>query len=176
MPGGGPVTITDITIHERTQRGRLNACELEYKLWFSDHMYRRGEPVALIGAVSFMSGAKDRQPVLALKVRGRDFISGKFVPFDISYAFFKTDKASYAGKEGGVFECEGDGACVAYAALDHPELFDAIPARFSIVFTRKNGGTDISIPMDLLRVAPQKVVAFSQCMGKLLDQIEKSLK
>lgn len=177
VTGGGTLNITEIEVHERTNRGKINACEIEYKVWFEDHLYKKGAPVALIGAVSLLWNDPKRQPVLALKVRGRDFISNQFVPFDISYAFFKTATVSYAGKEGGSFPCEGDGACVAYAALEHPDLMEAIVSTsFSIIFLRKNGTTDIVVPMNLMRYTPRKMLTFSECVVKIISEIQKTLR
>ncbi len=175
-PGGGAVTITDLVFSERTKRGIVTGCELEYRLWFPDHFQNKGNVVALIGAVGVLFDPDSgRQPALILKVRGRDFRNNQFVPFDVTYAYLRGGGQSLAGREVGAFKCEGDGACVSYTLLNEPAMLNSLTAHgFAISYLRANASADVTIPVPY--DSPEKALAFANCTGKVLKSVEAALK
>ena len=48
-PGGGMAQTAYVKATERTSRGKLDACEMEYRVIFEDYTYRRGAVSVLHG-------------------------------------------------------------------------------------------------------------------------------
>ncbi|HZP18611.1 MAG TPA: hypothetical protein VFB16_00250, partial [Bauldia sp.] len=72
------------------------------------------------------------------------------------------------------FPCEDGGFCSAYSLFQYPDLSDFTNG-FSISFNRKAGGSDVEVPINLLRDKPEAYAAHAKCMVRLLDIIKENL-
>ena len=173
--GGGGVRLLDVKSWERTAGGKLDACEITFGVGFEDFIYRNGALVVLKGAVSFMANPGDKIPAIVLKVSAFDYENDKLRSTPISYAYLSVAGNSYAGKEVTKFTCEDGGLCLGYDAMKYLELGQAIGNEFEINFNRRPGGSDVRVPLSILRERPKESMAYSQCVLKLLDVIMEKL-
>jgi hypothetical protein len=173
--GGGEVVLGEAIAHERAIEGHLNACELTYLVGFADHIYRKGDIVILRGAVSMSAAvtAPDKPPFITFKVTAFDVVGGtpQFTP--LHYGYLSANGQSYAGKEYVKFPCDDGGLCMGYSLIENVDLAMAISDGFEINVNRSKGGSDVRVPVHILRDRPQTSRAFNQCTLKLMDVVQK---
>lgn len=176
--GGGNVFLIDLRFDERTRQGHLDACELVYMVGFQDHIYRRGEMSALRGSLqlSALIEAPDKPPIISFKVTAFDLMGTQATPqfAPLHYAFLSANGTSFAGKEAGKFTCDDGGICMAFSIFDNPTLLEALlDGTFEINVTRRPGGSDVRVPVNIARDKPETAMKFAGCTLKLIEVMKK---
>ena len=174
--GGGEVLILDLTVSERMSRGKLDSCEYTYLLAYADYIYRNGAITFLRGSMNFavFADAPNKPPGILLKVTAFDLDNDKHNLAPLDYAYLSSQGISYAGKESGVFEAEDGGLVVGYDAMSNPSLDLMNPLDINIL--RKNGRSDVSVPVNFMAYNPSTVNQFANCVMKALNALGEKLK
>ena len=176
--GGGTVEFIELTAHERTIEGELDACELVYLLGFQDHIYRGGATVALRGSVSVtaLRNHPEKEPGIMLKVTAFDFVGSQPRLAPINYAFLSAGPNSFAKKESGTFRCDDGGFCAAYGFFKATGIAEGlIDGEIAITFNRSPGASDVKVPISLAQGKPEAHDRFVRCLLTLLPVIEQKL-
>ena len=174
--GGGQVAIADLRVDERTSGGKLNACELVYIILYEDNIYRRGDPVALRGAINMFDAGPGKGIGLALKITMFDLVQNQPKLAPINYAFLSANGHSYAGKERGEAKAEDGGVLVVYDLLALPSLYeDFVTGRIEFNFNRNVGSSDVTVPVNLFEEHPKVAIDFLNCSNKLVEGVQRRL-
>ncbi|WP_150291155.1 hypothetical protein [Sphingobium estronivorans] len=171
--------------------GRNIACGLEFEAGVSDRVYRQGELSAIAGSLYFYGYKGDQvQPFIGLKlvVRDRDAAGTSLTPnAPAQISIFGKDGKSLASGYYGGGDGETPGSKLASFAFD--QNFQSVMAsiseddRLEVAFNRKQGGTDVRIPIDLSVSEDgqpghkgETAVRFLQCLRDLTRELQAKLK
>jgi hypothetical protein len=94
-----------------------------------------------------------------------DFDGDTFAAAPMNYAFLSAGGRSYAHKEVSSFQCEDEGLCAVYTA--DGELARAIGGGFEVSYNRGPNGSDVAVPVNLLRTRPRVAEDFAACAAAL---------
>lgn len=171
--GGGTVLLLDLTASERKSRGQLDACELTYLLAYEDYIYRNGAVTFLRGSMSFIGFANEPEkgPAFLFKVTAFDLVGETHKLAPLEYAYLSSQGVSYAGKEFVIGAAEDGGLLVGYEALSNFSLSFLDPVALNIM--RKDGASDVAIPVDFMMHDPSVGGQYATCAGKLLDVLKE---
>jgi len=174
--GGGSVALADLRFTERTAGGKLQACELVYLIAYEDNIYRRGDPVALRGAITVIDAGEKKGIVLGLKITMFDMVQQQAKLAPIHYAFMSANGHSYAGQENAEGNNEEGGLLVAYDLLKVPELYGALlNGAVELNFNRNEGASDVTVPVNLFADHPDMRTNFGNCTAKVIDALRSRL-
>ena len=170
-PGGGAVSIMEIDTSERRTRGKLNGCELTYTLAFEDNIYRKGAITFLRGALNFSSF--DMYPAFLFKVTAFDLQGNSAIEAPLSYAYLSSKTKSYAGIESTIVPSDDGGLLVMYPITSASSLSFLEPLTINI--SRKDGKTDLGIPMDVTSHDAETALKFANCAINLTTIMTKDM-
>lgn len=188
----------EITPTEMTSGGKLIGCQLEYGAMFFDNTYSQGAPYVLKGSIS-LNGLNDNTNIgIGLKVGTNRLIPKAdggmtLIPEKPFLAFLKAP-SGVTNVNGYVDKYESDnlpGGMFYVYRLDVKflEIIEQMIEKklVSIVFNRKEGGYDVTVPIDLTVASvnakgqrtksDNAMAAFSTCFynftGLVSDNIKK---
>ena len=170
-PGGGSVSIMEIDTSERKTRGKLNGCELTYILAFEDNIYRKGAITFLRGALNF--SRFDMNPAFLVKVTAFDLQGNRAIEAPLSYAYLSSQTKSYAGMESTIVPSDDGGLLVMYPITSASSLSFLEPLTINI--SRKDGKTDLGIPMDVTSHDAESALKFANCAMDLTTNMMKDM-
>lgn len=170
-PGGGSVSLMELDTSERRTRGKLNGCELTYILAFEDYIYRRGAITFLRGSLNLSSF--DKNPAFILKVTAFDLQGNDAIDVPLSYAYLSNQTKSYAGMESSIFPSEDGGLMVMYPITSASSLSFLEPLTINI--SRKDGKTDLGIPIDVTSHDAEAALKFANCAINLTTMMTKDM-
>jgi curved DNA-binding protein CbpA len=178
VTGGGGVQFIKADAFERRSEGKLEGCEIAFKLAYIDGINRQNGITVLDGAVSILLAGQGREANLrvALKVSAADVVGDTMQVAPLKYAYISKDRQSYAGEEIGSRASEDGGVLEVFNAIRQPELVSAIASGFELGITRKDSTTDIVLPVNFSRNAADKAEKQANCTSMLLDQFQNELK
>jgi hypothetical protein len=188
----------EITPTEMTSGGKLIGCQLEYGAVFFDNTTAQGEPYVIKGSIGLTGVNDNTNIVVGLKLGTNRAIStgdGKvgFLPERPYLAYLKapsgiTNIGGYLDK----YESDNLAGGMFYAYQFDAKVMGIIEQMIdkksvSIVFNRKEGGYDITVPLDRTVVSvndkgqrtksDKAIAAFSKCFntftGLVTDNIKK---
>lgn len=166
--------------------GTLQGCSIVFLTAVNDVRSQNGDLVAVNGSIYLH--AADKKMVFGFKVGVKNLIKG--TPFERpNFAYIQTKNASTAKVEGSKFEVEPGYSFYVYSAVDKqmPKfLKDFLEnANIQIGYNLKEGGLDMLAPLDLFvvdssmtpnsefkrKTSPDALSAFSDCVGKVLEDM-----
>ena len=171
-PGGGAVSIMEIDTSERRKRGKLTGCEVTYILAFEDNFYRNGAITFLRGSLNFSSF--DMRPAYILKVTAFDLQDNGTIDVPLSYAYLSSQTKSYAGMESTIFPSDDGGLMVMYPIASASSLSFVEPLTINI--SRRDGKTDLGIPIDVTSHDAELALKFAKCGSNLTTIIMRDLR
>jgi len=176
--GGGAVALMGAEATNRMTRGKLDACELSYRVAFEDHIYRQGGITVIRGNLSLwgMINEPDKVPAVFLKVTAFDTNGQTLKLSPLDYAYLSVGGQSYAGKEIAKLPSDDGGLMMLYDMVTNPDLALGLDGQISISITRQGGRSDVSIPMYLQRDKPEAALQHTKCVGELLKAIQAKFK
>jgi hypothetical protein len=172
-----------------TREGVTRACSIEYNAAGQDYVYKNGALFGIVGNISLSRELKNGQDILvgSLKVILRDYddknIDGTpSVPFSIHVV--NKSGVSIFGNPKMTFDSDTPGGRVQPYEfnVEFTKIIGSIieDKMITISFNRRQGGTDINVPLDLTvkNFDPDKgaersvgmVKSFSDCLGLLLPE------
>jgi hypothetical protein len=171
--------------------GALQGCSIVYLTAVKDVRTQNGDLVVVNGSITVH--AADKKMVFGFKVGVKNLIKG--TPFERpNFAYIQTKNASTAKVETSKFEGESGYSFYVYSALDKQMLKfleDFLENKnIQIGYNLKEGGLDMLAPLDLFvvdssmtanaefkrKTSPDVLLAFSDCVGKLLEDIASDAK
>ena len=170
-PGGGSVSMMELYTSDRRTRGKLNGCELTYILAFEDNFYRRGAITFLRGSLNFSSF--DKNPAFLLKVTAFDLQGNDAIEVPLSYAYLSNQIKSFAGMESSIFPSDDGGLLVMYPITSASSLSFLEP--LTITISRKDGKTDLGIPLDVTSHDAETALKFANCAINLTTMMTKDM-
>jgi hypothetical protein len=187
----------EITPSEMTSGGKLIGCQFEYGAMFFDHTTAQGEPYVIKGSIG-LTGVNDNTNIAVLLKLGTNKAITKgdgkvdLIPERPYLAYLKapsgiTNIGGYLNKS------ESDnlaGGMVYFYQLDVKflEIIEQIIDKksVSIVFNRKEGGYDITVPLDLTVASvndkgqrtnsDEAIAAFSSCFYTFTRLVSANIK
>lgn len=172
--------------------GVLQGCELTFVTVTADHIYLKGNYVAINGSI-LLQGDEDGSLALILKVGLKDITLGH--PFERpEFAYLQAANFSTAKTKHQSFNGEEGYKLFVYNALDTSiaEILGELMStgKITIGYNRNSGGKDVLVPLDLMVVdseytADQKVLrkrspdimlGFLDCTEKVMNRTLEKLK
>jgi hypothetical protein len=188
----------EITPTEMTSGGKLVGCQLEYGAAFFDNATIQGEPYVIKGSISLIGSNNNTNIAVGLKLGTNRAVSkgdGKvdFIPERPYLAYLKAPSGvANIGGYRDKYEADNLPGGMFYVYQLDVKVLEIIEQMMdkksvSIVFNRKEGGLDITVPLDLTvasvndrgqRTRSDKpMTAFSSCFntftGLVTDNIKK---
>ena len=170
-PGGGAVSLMELDTSERRTQGKLNGCELTYILAYEDYIYRKGAITFLRGSLNFSSF--DKNPAFLLKVTAFDLQGNSAIDVPLSYAYLSSQTKSYAGMESTIVPSDDGGLLVMYPITAASSLSFLDPLTINI--SRKDGTTDLGIPIDVTSHDAELALNFANCALNLTAMMKKDM-
>ncbi|HKQ10899.1 MAG TPA: hypothetical protein VJS85_06895 [Rhizomicrobium sp.] len=169
--------------------GRLNSCDLEFRVMAIDRIYKQGVYMVVDGAVSVLANEKGAGVLLKVVVNDIDGTTGAFTPNAPASAYFIHDLSTTkdallnslpSDTPGGYFS-------IFKASPTFDYVMDGIARnRISVAFARKAGGLDLQFDIDPTVVKTdsngkpvksyEPVETFQACNEQMLGNAMKAIK
>lgn len=161
----------------KTKEGNISSCDLEYQYAYRDFNAKKGAPVLVQGAFSFMYN-KGKNPGFLFKLAPAvgDVTTQKWAIVTPPYADVFANGKSIKQFIVADFVCENNGKCIAYSDKDGGManiLFDKVPFDIEIKFSLSKGGIDNSFALSSLLPKDKYIVQAAEFMSCNLEIINK---
>ncbi len=166
-----------VKMTRRTREGIISSCDLEYQYAYRDFNAKKGAPVLLQGAFSFMYN-KGKNPGFLFKIAPAvaDVTTQKWVIVTPPYADVFANGKSFKQFIVADFVCENNGKCIAYSDKDGSmaiALFEKDPFDIEIKFSLSKGGIDNSFTFSSLLAKDKFIIQSAEFMACGLEIINK---
>ena len=161
----------------QTKEGELAACDLEYQYTYRDYKAKKGTPIIVQGALSFIY-SKGKNPGLVFKISPVEINVGtqKWTSIDVPYVDIFVSKVSFQKYIVADFICENGGKCLAYEDKDFSMskiLFDQKLFDAEIKFSLTKGGVDNTFLTSSLLAKEKYSTQINDFMNCNLERINK---
>lgn len=166
-----------VKMTRKTKEGSLSSCDLEYQYAYRDFNAKKGAPVLVQGAFSFMYN-KGKNPGFLFKIAPAvgDVTTQKWAIVTPPYADVFANGKSIKQFIVADFVCENNGKCIAYSDKDGSMakvLFDKVPFDIEIKFSLSKGGIDNSFTLSSLLAKDKYIIQAAEFMNCNLEIIDK---
>ena len=166
----------------KTKEGNISSCDLEYQYAYRDFNAKKGAPVLVQGAFSFMYN-KGKNPGFLFKLAPAvgDVTTQKWTIVTPPYADVFANGKSIKQFIVADFLCENNGKCIAYSDKDGGManiLFDKVPFDIEIKFSLSKGGIDNSFTLTSLLPKDKYIVQaadFMNCNVEIINKISSDI-